>query len=131
MPNPFVAGPAEILHRLGRVDAVDLFPRVVADVADPDLGRPGPRRDAKRISKSVRDDSPGIRVGIARERIVRQSGARGRIDSDHGSVEADRVAGRSEVLRAQGAAFGGRRGLNTPTPTGGSPPGFFGLPAWP
>ena len=54
-----VAGPAEVLDRARRRvgEPVDLLPVVPADVADPDLVRAGPGREAERVAEAVGDDA--------------------------------------------------------------------------
>src|SRR5262249_51164204 len=100
-----VAGPAEVLDdRVARVaDAVDLFPRVPADVTDPELARSGTRRDAERVAQAVRDDAARGRVR-GDQRVVEHGRAGRGIDAQDRAAEADAVARRTDVLRAQRAA---------------------------
>ena len=129
-----VARPAEVLDdRVGRVDdPVDLLPVVPADVADPELARPGPEREAERVAQAVGDDPARVRVGAAGERVA---GRPAPVAGSTRMIEPSRrgrIAGRAQVLAAQRAALGGRRGQRRARRRpGGSPHGLSGLPSWP
>ena len=70
-----VARPAEV-RRAGRArrrrQVVELFPGVVADVADPEVVGPGPEREPERVAQAVAHDPPLVRVGRADERVARR-----------------------------------------------------------
>ena len=96
----------------GRVrDPVDLFPRLPADVAKPDLVRPGPEGESERVPESVRDDPPRIDVRGSDQRVAGHRGPGVRIEPQDRSVERRRIARRPEVLGAECAALGSRDGL--------------------
>src|SRR4029453_376286 len=127
--GPLVARPAEVLHRAERVcDLVDLLPVVPADVADPNLVRPGPDRHPKRVSETVGDDAALVRIGAARKRVVWHSRASVGIDAQDGAVERRRVGWGwwwirvewgAKILAAEGAAFRARRRLVPADSAGG------------
>ncbi len=105
-----VARPAVVADlRRGVGNAVELLPGQPADVADVGLRGPRPEREAERIAEAVGDDPAGVDVtgaGVGGQRV-----AGVRIDADHGAVEPGRIGARAQVLAAQRAALGGRRGL--------------------
>src|SRR5204862_7510477 len=63
-----VARPAEVADGRRVREAVDLLPRVPADVAHPQLAGAGPERAPVRVAAAVGDDAPavGMRVGDLR-----------------------------------------------------------------
>src|SRR5262245_9927502 len=67
-----VTGPSKIRHRAGRGDAkaVDFFPRVPTNIADPDLAGPWPGGDAEWVTEPVCNDSARVRVAVPEQRII-------------------------------------------------------------
>ena len=110
--DPFVAGPSEVPHgRDGRVvDAIDLFPRIPADVADKQLPRAGPEGKPERIAETVRDDAARVDVRARGQRIVGRARARIRIDADDRAVQVHRIRERPQILTSKRPSLrGGRR----------------------
>ena len=103
-----VARPAEVPDGR-RIGDIQLLPGVHPDVAGVDGARPGLHRDPEGVPQSVRDDALRVRVACRVARVGRQRGAGRRIDADDRPVETGGITRRSNVLRAQGAAFRGRR----------------------
>ena len=106
-----VAGPAEVLDRRGGAgEAVDLLPGVPAHVAEVDVVRARPDREAVRVAQAVAHDPARVRVGARRRSGCPACAApvSGFTRSDR-AVEGRRVGRRADVLAAQGAALGGRR----------------------
>src|ERR1051325_7477707 len=76
-PVALVAGPAVVGgRRRGARDAVDLLPRVPADVAGPELVGPGADGDPERVAEAGRDDPSRVEVGAADVRVAGHRGAR-------------------------------------------------------
>ena len=108
-----VARPA-VVRDVGRRAAghrplVDLFPGLVADVADVQVVCAGPERHPERVAEAGGDDALRVRVG-AREvlhRVVGRRVARVRIDPRDRAVQARRVGLGPNVLRTQHPALGG------------------------
>ena len=128
--GPLVARPAEVLDGSERVgDAVDLLPDVPADIAEPDLVRSWPDREAERVPHPVGDDPAGVRVGLDASGLFGMpspvSGLTRRIAPS--SVVGSDVVRRSWLRSAPPSALGGVR--VAPTPPGGSPHGLSGLPS--
>src|SRR5207247_5433148 len=79
---PLVARPTEVLDRYvgGAHESIDLFPRVPANVANPQLIRAGPNREPERVAKAVRPDTLGVRV--PGPRVAGRGGSGRRPDPD-------------------------------------------------
>ncbi len=132
--DALVARPAEVLgtESMGSADAVDLLPGVPPHVTDPELIRAGADREPERVAQSLGDDPPG--VDVVAERYTGCPAARHRCSGhpDDRAVQRGRVAGSSEcpgsaARRPQPSAAA----RAAPTPPGGSPQGFRGLPSCP
>ena len=74
MQRALVTRPTEVVDgAVGRRDqAVDLLPRLPADVADPDLVGTRSEREAERVAQPVGDDATRVRIGARRERVAGQ-----------------------------------------------------------
>ena len=108
--DAFEARPAEVLDRevSGRGDAIQLFPIVPPDVADPELGGAGARRHAKGVAEAVRDDRIVGDVAAADQRVVGHGCAGQRVQPQHGAVVADGIGPAQQVLTAQRTTLRGR-----------------------
>ena len=104
---PLVARPTEVLDRYvgGAHESIDLFPRVPANVANPQLIRAGPNREPERVAKAVRHDPLGVRV--PGPRVAGRGGSGRRIDPEDRPVQRRGIGNRLEVLAAKRPAFGG------------------------
>ena len=119
-----VAGPAEVLHRCGRVGkAVDLLPGTPPDVAQVEVVGARAEGEAERVAQAGADDAADVRVRAAGVRVVGQRRARVRVNPDDRPVEARRVGAGACVLAAERAALGGRRRQGGAHPTRRIPAG--------
>ncbi len=93
-----------------RVDEpVDLLPRGPADIADPDLVRPGPEGEPHRVAQAVRHDPARVGIRAARPGIVERGLSGVGIDPDQRTVEPGGIAAGADVLGTQRSALGRRR----------------------
>src|SRR4029453_9389832 len=92
-----VAGPAEVRERGRRArDAIDLLPRVPAHVADPEVIRARPDREAEGIPETLGDDAAGGGVRPA-NRVTAGRCAGDRVETENRTVEARRIRVRAQV----------------------------------
>ena len=92
-------------------DAVDLLPRVPADVAGPDLARARAEGEAERVAEAVGDDPAAVRVGVADRRVAGGGRAGVRVHAQDRAVERGglrrRACGRTARAARRPAAVGG------------------------
>ena len=124
-PRALVTGPAEVLDRRCRTrKAIDLLPGVPAHVADVDVVRAGPDREAVRVAQAVGHDPARVRVRAGRVRVVGHRGAGVRVHANDRAVQGLGIRRGARVLAAQGAALRGGRADGAP---GGITAGVDGI----
>ena len=109
----FIARPAEVLdrHPAREGQLVDLFPRYRADVADPDVVRAGPDREAEGIPEAVADHPVLVGVRAAAERVIGESRPGRGVYAEDRSVQHSWLTRRPpQALASKRSASGRRRG---------------------